>query len=391
MAKALVLAGGGARGSYQVGVWRALAELGWRPGIITGTSVGCLNGAMFALDMYEVARDMWLSISSDDVMVLPPQASAGERGAFLQAVVRGGGLDVAPLERIVEQVADEQALRAAPVRLGLVTVEMRTLRPRELAIDEIPAGRLKDYLLASAACFPAFRPRDIDGEAFIDGGYSDNMPVGLAARMGATELVTVDVDGVGVTRPDFTGLPVIRIHSHWGLGDILRFEPAVARRNMALGYLDAYRAFGRLRGTAYGVRRQPGKAAERYFVQPYARVMRAVLRRRPALALTEKLALTVFGAGSDLPLAPLELAAKQAGVDPTQAYTARQLGEAFLRRYDAEMAARLWPLFGDMPGLEVKEAVLAAMQPAEFVAAAVYRALTGPEPPTWAGPGILGE
>ena len=41
--RALVLAGGGARGSYQVGVWRALTELGWRPRIITGTSVGSLN------------------------------------------------------------------------------------------------------------------------------------------------------------------------------------------------------------------------------------------------------------------------------------------------------------------------------------------------------------
>ena len=54
--KALVLAGGGARGSYQVGVWRALTELGWRPQIITGTSVGSLNGAMFALDLYETAH-----------------------------------------------------------------------------------------------------------------------------------------------------------------------------------------------------------------------------------------------------------------------------------------------------------------------------------------------
>ena len=66
--KALVLAGGGARGSYQVGVWRALIELGWRPQIITGTSVGSLNGAMFALDLYETARDMWLTIRSQDVI-----------------------------------------------------------------------------------------------------------------------------------------------------------------------------------------------------------------------------------------------------------------------------------------------------------------------------------
>ena len=70
--KALVLAGGGARGSYQVGVWRALTELGWNPQIITGTSVGSLNGAMFALDLYETARDMWTSIRSQDVMDQAP-------------------------------------------------------------------------------------------------------------------------------------------------------------------------------------------------------------------------------------------------------------------------------------------------------------------------------
>ena len=38
--RALVLAGGGAKGSYQIGVWRALQELDWTPDIITGASVG---------------------------------------------------------------------------------------------------------------------------------------------------------------------------------------------------------------------------------------------------------------------------------------------------------------------------------------------------------------
>ena len=56
--KALVLAGGGARGSYQVGVWRALMELDWHPQIITGTSVGSLNGSMFQLEQNETAREM---------------------------------------------------------------------------------------------------------------------------------------------------------------------------------------------------------------------------------------------------------------------------------------------------------------------------------------------
>ena len=211
--KALVLAGGGARGSYQVGVWRALTELGWRPQIITGTSVGSLNGAMFVLDLYEVARDMWLTIRSRDVMELPEEnADLSELHAFLREVVRDGGMDVTPLEEIVERVLDEDALRRANIRFGLVTVEQRGLKARELTLDEIPQGRVKDYLMASAACFPALRARDIDGVKFLDGGYSDNMPTGLAKKMGADELVCVDLEGVGITRPNLTGLPLSLIH-----------------------------------------------------------------------------------------------------------------------------------------------------------------------------------
>ena len=175
--KALVLAGGGARGSYQVGVWKALMELDWHPQIITGTSVGSLNGAMFVLDLYEVARDMWLTIRSKDVMELPEEnADLSALHSFLRSVVKAGGMDVSPLEEIVERVLDEDALRRANIRFGLVTVEQRGLKARELTLDEIPQGRVKDYLMASAACFPALRAREIDGVKFLDGGYSDNMP-----------------------------------------------------------------------------------------------------------------------------------------------------------------------------------------------------------------------
>ncbi|MBR2503809.1 MAG: patatin-like phospholipase family protein, partial [Oscillospiraceae bacterium] len=50
MAKALVLAGGGARGSYHIGAWQALIEMGYKFDIVTGTSVGSLNGTLVALD-----------------------------------------------------------------------------------------------------------------------------------------------------------------------------------------------------------------------------------------------------------------------------------------------------------------------------------------------------
>ena len=147
-----------------MGVWRALTELGWRPQIITGTSVGSLNGAMFALDLYETARDMWLTIRSQDVMELPAEdAPLPELHAFLKDAVTQGGMDVTPLEEIVERVLDEEKLRKSPIRLGLVTVEQKTLKARELPLEDIPEGKVKDYLLASAACFPACGPTPSTG------------------------------------------------------------------------------------------------------------------------------------------------------------------------------------------------------------------------------------
>ena len=77
---------------------------------------------------------------------------------------------------------------------------------------------------------------------FLDGGYRDNMPTGLAQKMGAEELVCVDLEGVGITLPNRTGLPTTMVRSYWELGDILHFDPDTARRNIELGYYETLRA-----------------------------------------------------------------------------------------------------------------------------------------------------
>ena len=374
MSRALVLAGGGAKGSYQVGVWRALQELDWHPEIITGTSVGCLNGVLFALDAYETARDMWTRIGDENVIKLPQGSDLPHLSAFVQDLIAGGGLDVSPLEQMVDRVLDENALRAAPIRFGLVTVEQRGLRARELTLDEIPQGMVKDYLLASAACFPAIRPRVIDGKKFIDGGYSDNMPFGLAQRMGATELCCVNVDGVGRMRPNRTGLPTITVESWWDLGELFRFVPAVARRNIELGYQDTYRAFGKMRGTAYAVQPEGADAALAPLRAKYDALCARLSRAIPALDLAEKAGEALFRA-RDLPLCWLESAANTAGVDPARLYTVEELAEAFLRAYPLEQYRRYAALFG-ANGPDAAAAARAGLQPAEYIAAVAFAALS---------------
>ena len=376
--KALVLAGGGARGSYQVGVWRALTELGWNPQIITGTSVGSLNGAMFALDLYETARDMWTSIRSQDVMELPEETrNLTELHQFLRDVVRAGGMDVTPLEEIVERVLDEDALRASPIRFGLVTVEKRGLKPRELPLEEIPKGKVKDYLLASAACFPALRAKQIDGVQFLDGGYRDNMPTGLAQKMGAEELVCVDLEGVGITLPNRTGLPTTMVRSYWELGDILHFDPDTARRNIELGYYDTLRAFGRLRGCAYAVAKNEQTAQDAAaFRQRFDAVQKAVKAKYP-VTLTADLALKLANM-QDAELAPLEAAAEDVGVDHTRYYTVETLAKAFLETCDRTRIEGFEPLFEGSGN--AAQAAWAALLPNTFLQALVFRTLTTPAP-----------
>ena len=374
--RGLVLAGGGARGSYQIGVWRALDELGWRAGVVTGTSVGCLNGALYVLGQYEMARDMWLSIRSSDVMALPaPGSGLGALGEAVRQFMAEGGLDVSPLEQIVSRVLDEQELRASSIRFGLVTVEKKGLKPRELSLEEIPQGKLRDYLLASSACFPALRPRTIDGVEYLDGGYADNMPAGLAARLGAEELVCVDLEGLGITKPNRTGLPTTLIRSHWELGDILRFDPAVARRNMAIGYYDTMRAFGRLRGDAYPIALEGSAQAAAEFRGRLDPLEEWIKVRWPAAHLPATLTLALEHL-QDQPLAPLEAAAEDAGVEPTRLYTVTDLEQAFLDACDGERLASFDPLFDGTGNGAL--AARAALLPHLFLQALVRRALTGP-------------
>ena len=335
--KALVLAGGGARGSYQVGVWRALMELDWHPQIITGTSVGGLNGAMFVLDLYETARDMWLTIRSRDVMELPEEnADLSALHQFLRRVVKEGGMDVTPLE-------------------------------------DIPAGQVRDYLMASAACFPALRARQIDGVKFLDGGYSDNMPTGLAKTMGAEELVCVDLEGVGITRPNLTGLPTTMIRSYWELGDILHFDPDTAKRNMELGYYDTLRAFGRIRGCAYAVDSGADSSADAEAFRAAFDAVQKEVREKYPVTLTADAAL-LLARMKDAQLAPLEAAAEDAGVDPTRFYTTRTLAEAFLAACDKDRMESFAPLFTGSS--TAGQAALAALLPNTFLQALVWRTLT---------------
>ena len=351
-------------------------ELGWLPDVITGASVGSLNAALFVMGKVNEAADLWRSLDNHGVLELPEGKTPEELRDFLLETLRGGGLNTEPLGQTIDQYMDENAIRASHIKYGLVITEMNTLRSVQCTLDDIPQGQLKDYMLASSACFPALRAREIDGVKFLDGGYSDNMPTGLAKRMGADELVCVDLEGVGITRPNLTGLPTVMVRSYWELGDILHFDPDTARRNIELGYYDTRRAMGYLRGCAYAVSCDAQSCADAAaFHAKFERVQKAVREKYP-VTLTADAAL-LLAKMKDADLAPLEAAAEDAGVDPAHYYTTHTLCDAFLAKCDQARMQSFAPLFEG--SADAARAALAALLPNTFLQALVWRTLTTPE------------
>lgn len=243
---ALVLSGGGARGAYEIGVWQALREMEIPVHIVTGASVGALNGCLVAQNKFDEAVELWERIETHHVF------DVDENGSGFKLNTGTSGL-----AEIIREYADEEAIRESDIEFGLVMVQLPDMKPHYLYVDQIENGKLHDSILASAAFFPALEAVEIDGKKYIDGGYADVMPVKMAVERGADHVIAVYLDGLGILRRNRLRKAVKQtksfrmIRSHWDLGDVLSFDINNTKRIMRLGYLDAMKSFEQIDGFKY--------------------------------------------------------------------------------------------------------------------------------------------
>ena len=259
---ALVLAGGGAKGAYQIGAWKAFKELEIEFCAVSGASVGALNATLFAQDDYNKAVDLWENISLDKVVNLPPDLILDGRFRirkfkFLhlreinKSILKYGGLDSTPLENLINTYVDEENIRNSDIDLGLVTLNIDRLKPVEIFLDDIPHGQLSQYLLASAS-FPAFKQTEIDGRKYTDGGVYDNIPYRMIKERGYRKIIIVDIAGPGFNRrPDIEGTETIYIKKRSNIGNVLNFNKDILKTLLNLGYLDTMKTFGMIDGIIY--------------------------------------------------------------------------------------------------------------------------------------------
>ncbi|WP_041076912.1 patatin-like phospholipase family protein [Thermotoga caldifontis] len=264
---ALVLSGGGARGAYQIGVWKALRELNIDIVAVYGTSVGAINGALIAYGDYDFAERAWLEVDFEDVMNVPEEMKKILTGGLFEVnifkafevardLIQSGGIDIGPLREKLKTLLPEDRIRNSKVHYGLVTYCISDLKPYTLYIEDIPEGLLADYILSSAN-FPLFKREEISGKLFIDGGIYSNVPVRMAVEKGWENILVVDIGTIGLTDildylrvfRDRNRIGYIRPREHFG--NVMNFDREVIRKYFIEGYLDTLAYFGKLHGEYY--------------------------------------------------------------------------------------------------------------------------------------------
>ena len=255
----LVFAGGGVRGAYQIGVWKAINELKIKVSAVTGASIGAINAALFAQKSFRLADKLWRDISIGDVIALADDTGCSENLFDIKNLIslskdfcKSGGFDMTPLRNLLNKIIDEDKIRKSPIMFGCTAYSLTEHSENNVFISDIPHGKLVDYLMASSGILSV---RKISGESFTDGGASNNMPVDMLIEKGYTDIITVDVQGAGIYKSINTaGCNIIGIKCREAMTGLMDFNSEGIEKSIAQGYLDCMKVFGRLQGSNYYIK-----------------------------------------------------------------------------------------------------------------------------------------
>ncbi len=209
---AFVLAGGGARGALQVGALRALLDIGERPDVVVGTSIGAWNGACLALrptlEGIDWLANAWLSTNTnklllgiDPILNSPPQAVNFGRVLATLRRLAGGNPSLysdAGLRQFIGRYLKDITFEDMAIPLRIIAADITTSTRAVFA-----TGPVIPAVMASGAIPGVFPPVAIDGHVYVDGGALDNASIETALMLGARRIFVLDVgyDDASVVKP----------------------------------------------------------------------------------------------------------------------------------------------------------------------------------------------
>ena len=267
----LVLAGGGAKGAYEVGVYKALRELELVDNIkvISGTSIGAINALFFAMDNPKVIGDSWRNLSYSrfilnqqntrerklDLILEKIKSINTESGIFEQINLNDIGLlSQSGIKDVIEDYIDMEIIKNSDKELYACAYNVDKERPEYFKLNDCTEEEIKDRVLASSAIPHMFKPMLIDGMRYSDGGihsplYSknniDNVPIAPLRNYECDLIIVVYLSNKDkVNKKGFEDAKVIEIYPSSSLEVIsgmgsLNLRKNTIEGNIELGYRDA--------------------------------------------------------------------------------------------------------------------------------------------------------
>ena len=280
----IVLGGGGAKGAFQLGVWKWLEEHGGMDRFtgISGASVGALNSLLFAQGDYSKAESLWMSMRDGDLVklnkTLPKNVGKtlfniafGGNAALDKIIIKGltafasdleknaGLFEKKKYEGIVRENISLEALqeKLTFVSLSAITmIDIQNLAGRNSVLSTEysyldpqcvePLEMNVRKVLASAAFPGAYTPVKIDGRLCIDGGALDNAPVLPLVKAGYREILVIHLSrnresfnkSLQRTVPseELEGVRLWHVWPQDSLGDLFEISPELTQRRINAGY-----------------------------------------------------------------------------------------------------------------------------------------------------------
>ena len=276
--------GGGAKGAYQIGAWRALREAGVKINAVAGTSVGALNAALICMGDLEIAEDIWKNISHSKVMEVDDDKAAqlfdgsAKLYDWVQVVFKyatEGGADITPLKELIAKAIDEETIKNGKISFYLHTFSLNEMKELDIDVREIEDGLLADFLLASAY-LPVFKHEKLHGQSYMDPGMINNVPLDSLIKRDYKDIIMLRIFGPGRYKP--VEIPedvnIYSVEPRVNLGNILNFEAQKSMNNMKIGYYDTQRLLYHLSGRIYYI---DESEEECYFVRQLTNISETVM------------------------------------------------------------------------------------------------------------------
>lgn len=223
----LVFSGGGGRGAYQIGVWKALERLGITPYItaVSGTSVGALNAAMYASVGLERAERLWRNIRQSDITnasqavgrvigtVIGLAMSDDKRGRAEEAggIVNSGLFSRDGLIELIESNGVNTGVTMSRIPCFVCCYNSTTGSAEYFDLRAYPPDTVTKLLIASSAIPGAFPIERIGKYSYRDGGLADNTPVKPLYDIGYRRFIISYLDELRVNANAFPGSEFIEL------------------------------------------------------------------------------------------------------------------------------------------------------------------------------------